>query len=161
MGYFKEGRIMKILAIDPGTKCGWAYSDGENICSGVWNLTVKKTTWGTKWNNLFVELREFVEQNGVDLIVYEKVMAHAGTTAAHVYGGLIAVIEMYCDGEGIQWDSYHVGTIKKHATGKGNAKKEAMVQAARMTWPERDVIDHNEADALWLLDLAMERGRDP
>ena len=41
--------------------------------------------------------------------------------------------------------------IKAHATGNGNAKKPQMLGAAQAKWPA--VENHDEADALWLLDL--------
>jgi Holliday junction resolvasome RuvABC endonuclease subunit len=49
-----------------------------------------------------------------------------------------------------------VGTIKKHATGKGNAGKQAVIAAmqAKGYHPK----DDNEADALALLTWAMEQG---
>jgi Holliday junction resolvasome RuvABC endonuclease subunit len=49
-----------------------------------------------------------------------------------------------------------VGTIKRHATGRGNADKDAVIAAVRALGfnPE----DDNEADALALLDWALEHG---
>ena len=55
---------------------------------------------------------------------------------------------------GIPYEGVPVGTIKRHATGKGNAPKQAMIDAVRAKGfsPE----DDNEADAiailLWALD---------
>ena len=49
-----------------------------------------------------------------------------------------------------------MGTIKKHATGKGNANKAAMI--ATMQALGFQPADDNEADALALLHLAMARG---
>jgi hypothetical protein len=46
-----------------------------------------------------------------------------------------------------------VGTIKKHATGKGNAGKDAVIAAVR-AW-SFDPVDDNEADALALLRWAI------
>ena len=46
-----------------------------------------------------------------------------------------------------------VGTIKRHATGKGNANKDAMIAAVR-SWGYTPV-DDNEADALALLHWAI------
>jgi len=43
-----------------------------------------------------------------------------------------------------------VGTVKKLATGKGNANKAAMVAAAARRWALADAVDDNEADALWV-----------
>ena len=47
-----------------------------------------------------------------------------------------------------------VGTIKRHATGKGNAPKEAMIAAARGRG--FSPADDNEADAIALLLWAVE-----
>ena len=49
-----------------------------------------------------------------------------------------------------------VGTIKKHATGQGNAGKAAMVAA--MQAKGYPVTDDNEADALALLHWALAQG---
>ena len=48
-----------------------------------------------------------------------------------------------------------VGTIKKHATGRGNARKDAMLAAARARG--HSPADDNEADALALLYWAIAR----
>jgi Holliday junction resolvasome RuvABC endonuclease subunit len=49
-----------------------------------------------------------------------------------------------------------VGTIKKHATGKGNAEQRlAMIEAMAAAWPYQ-VTDDNVADALALLHWALE-----
>ena len=47
-----------------------------------------------------------------------------------------------------------VGTIKRHATGKGNAPKEAMIAAARARG--FSPADDNEADAIAILHWAIE-----
>jgi hypothetical protein len=48
----------------------------------------------------------------------------------------------------------HVGTIKKHATGKGNAPKQVMIDAARAHG--FNPADDNEADAIAILLWAIE-----
>jgi Holliday junction resolvasome RuvABC endonuclease subunit len=47
-----------------------------------------------------------------------------------------------------------VGTIKKHATGKGNASKEEVITAMRAMG--HAVTDDNEADALAILHWAID-----
>ena len=56
----------------------------------------------------------------------------------------------------IPYQGVPVGTIKKHATGKGNAGKDAMIAAAitRGFTP----ADDNEADAIALLAWAQAQG---
>ena len=50
----------------------------------------------------------------------------------------------------------HSATIKKHATGKGNAGKDAVIAAMRAAGFKPS--DDNEADALALLAWALDQG---
>lgn len=145
--------MMKILAIDPGTHCGWAlYADGVTA-SGVWNLRGGRFEGG---GMRFVRLQQYLEAIGpVDQVYFEEVRRHLGTDAAHIYGGIIAVLAAHCEHRGIPYAGIPVGTVKKRATGKGNADKDAMLAAARARWPEQTVLDDNQADALWILETAM------
>lgn len=60
----------------------------------------------------------------------------------------------WCEHHNIPYQGVPVGTIKKHATGKGNAGKDEMITSVR----ERGhtPVDDNEADALALLHWAIE-----
>ena len=55
---------------------------------------------------------------------------------------------------GVPYQGVPVGTIKRHATGKGNAPKVAMIAAARGRG--YSPADDNEADAIALLLWALE-----
>ena len=68
----------------------------------------------------------------------------------------MGVLQLGCLEKGIEYKGVGVGTIKKHATGNGHAKKDAMILAATLKWPDINIIDDNHADALWLLDYATE-----
>lgn len=91
---------------------------------------------------------------GIDAVYFEEVRRHASTDAAHVYGGFLGMLNAWCEHHQIPYQGVPVGTIKKHATGKGNASKDDMVAAAR----NRGFApaDDNEADALALLHWAIE-----
>lgn len=142
---------MRILALDLGTHMGWALSDGA---SGTFHLQTDAQRRfegaGMKW----LRLRRFLDEVGmVSLVALEEVRHHTGTDAAHAYGGALAVVTAWCEEKSIPHTAFSVGTIKKHATGKGNANKAAMMKSAvERGW---DVVDDNHADALWILDLAM------
>ncbi len=146
---------MKILAIDPGTHCGYASSPFE---SGVWDLSVKRHEGG---GMRFVKLRAFLSkaiQLGPNMmLVYEEVRGHKGVDAAQVYGGIVAIITELCELQNIPYQGVPVGTIKKFATGKGNSNKEMMLHEARLKWPEIDIVDDNQADALFLWAWAKEQ----
>lgn len=146
---------MKILALDPATKCGYAHSSG---LSGVWDLSIKRDeSAGMRLIRLRAELEGLRAKEGVDLVVYEAVrnMAPQGRGASVVQAMIQGVIVLWCEDNGIEYRGYSPQQIKKQATGKGNAKKDQVLAAACMTWPTINVIDDNHADALWLLDLAL------
>ena len=87
-------------------------------------------------------------------IHYEEVRRHAGTDAAHVFGGLLATLTAWAEAGGIPYQGVPVGTIKRHATGKGNAPKPAMIAAIRSRGFAP--ADDNEADAIAILLWALE-----
>jgi hypothetical protein len=86
----------------------------------------------------------------------EEVRRHAGTDASHIYGGLMATLTSWAELRGVPYQGTPVGTIKRHATGKGNAPKAAMIAAARARG--FSPADDNEADAIAILLWAIETG---
>ncbi len=144
----------RILAIDPGTKCGYAYcTDGHSMfasLSGVWDLSTRRHEGS---GMRYVRLLRFLGEVEPELVVYEEVRRHLGTDAAHIYGGIVATSQGYCERFAIPYCGVPVGTVKKRATGKGNADKAAMIAAARARFG--DVADDNQADALFILDAYL------
>lgn len=143
---------MTILGIDPGTHCGWAYLYGsETMISGVWNL---KGGRFEGYGMRFVRMRNLLEENNQtgkpDLVAFEEVRRHMGVDAAHIYGGVVAVISAWCEQNKVPYHAIPVQHIKKLATGKGNANKEAMLAAAKERWPTWPFVDDNEADARFI-----------
>lgn len=143
---------MKILALDPATKCGWAHSAGP---SGVWDLSIKRDeSRGMRLIRFRGKLNEIKDNVGIDVIVFEA----ARNAKASMQGALVTqaelqgVLKTWCDDNDIDYRGYSPSEIKKHATGKGNASKEAMVEAAKQKF-KKPIKDDNEADALWILDL--------
>lgn len=146
---------MRILAIDPGTACGWAFADEKHtVASGTWDLSTKRDeSAGMKLLRLEAKL-EFVKNDlGADLVVYETPANHTYPLALISHAKFIGVIERFCTAKGINYRGYAPNEIKKFATGKGNANKEAVAAAVRGKW-KADVQDDNEADAIALLELA-------
>jgi hypothetical protein len=116
------------------------------------------------------------DANSPKLVAYEEVRRHLGVDAAHAYGGYLAILQeecspcLMCNGagvvkseiskgfvtcpdccginsKGIEYTGIPVGTVKKTATGRGNASKEDMMAAARARWPGWEPVDDNESDA--------------
>ena len=144
---------MRLIAFDLGTSCGWARADGSSLAWGTLDLRPRRFDGGgMRYLSFRRSLGDML--NGVGLVVFEEVRRHMGVDAAHVYGGLMGVLTSECEQRGIPYRGVPVGTIKRHATGKGNADKVAMIASARAKWPKAVINNDDEADALWLLDFA-------
>ncbi|WP_194966830.1 crossover junction endodeoxyribonuclease RuvC, partial [Rickettsia endosymbiont of Cardiosporidium cionae] len=135
-----------------GTKTGFSISlaGGKYICSGTVDFTSKRLE---DPNRKYLRFREFLEKTclkySVNEIYFEEVRRHVGTTAAHVYGGYLAILLTFCVQEAISYESVPVTTIKKHIAGKGNAKKESIVAAVKKIG--FNPVDDNEADAISIM----------
>lgn len=146
-----------MLALDLGTTTGWALrAEDGMITSGTASFRPGRYDGGgmrylrfTNW------LAEIDRLSGlIAAIWFEEVRRHAGTDAAHVYGGLMATLTAWAEMRGVPYAGVPVGTIKRHATGKGNAPKYAMMAAAKARG--FNPVDDNEADAIAILLWAIE-----
>jgi Holliday junction resolvasome RuvABC endonuclease subunit len=141
------------LALDLGTTTGFCLGSQPGcLISGTWNLKPGRYDGGgMRFVKFRARLQEIHDSSPVGAVYFEEVRRHAGTDAAHVYGGLMAVLQEWCEGHKIPYAGVPVGSIKKHATGKGNAGKPEMIAAMRELGFEP--TDDNQADAiaLWLL----------
>lgn len=145
---------MKMLALDLGTLTGWACSADGVVTSGTVDLKGGRYEGGgmryLRFRDWLTRMHELVH---FDVVHYEEVRRHLGADAAHVYGGLLAHLTAWCEERKVAYLGIPVGTIKKHATGKGNAGKQQMIAAATARgWHP---ADDNEADALWILDHGL------
>lgn len=143
-----------IIGIDPGTSCGWAVltAAGERVASGVWDLSSRRHEGGgmryVRARRYLVELLAAFQPQA---LAYEEVRRHRGISAAHVYGGIVATVAAVCEEAALPYMAIPVGTVKKTATGKGNAIKGEMIAAACRRWaPAEPFTSDDECDALWI-----------
>lgn len=142
---------MEILALDVATKTGFCCSGG----SGVWDLTPKRDeSKGMRLIRFRSKLAEMHQTIPIEVLVFER-SAGFHKSSLIVQAELHGVLKHFCEEQGIEYRAYSAGEIKKHATGKGNAKKDKMVLAAKEKFPDIDIVDDNHADALFLYDLAI------
>ena len=145
-----------ILALDLGTTTGWALrgSDGT-ITSGTTGFRPQRFEGGgmrfLRFKRWLAELKDMT--GGIHALYFEEVRRHVSTDAAHAYGGFLATLTAWCEHHQIPYQGVPVGTIKKHATGKGNASKDDVLSAMRALG--HAPADDNEADALALLRWAI------
>lgn len=148
---------MRVLALDLGTHAGWAVSNralDAPQASGTMDLTPRRgESPGFRYLRLRSKLEE-IRSAYPDLTIVAYEMPHQrGGAASEVLLGCATTVQSWCAEHSLQHVSVHSATLKKSATGKGNASKEEMVAAAKAKgWkPAND----DEADALHLLDYAL------
>jgi Holliday junction resolvasome RuvABC endonuclease subunit len=145
-----------ILAIDLGTKTGFAITINNTMTSGTIEFKPARFEGGgmrylrfSRWLN---EVRDAAD--GIDEVYFEEVRRHMGVDAAHAYGGFMSHLTAWCELNHIPYSGIPVGTIKKSCCGKGNGSKQEVIAAVR-SWGFSPK-DDNEADALALLHYVLD-----
>lgn len=154
-----EESQMKILALDIATKTGWAVGCAEGQ-SGVWDLGAKKKeSRDIRLMNLRVCLSDLDHKHGpFDLIAFEALYMqhfHTAITLAELRG----MVKYWAVLNGLRILDPPVApaTIKKHATGRGNATKMQVQLAARKRWPHLKIVSDDQSDALMLWDYTRSK----
>lgn len=154
---------MKILALDLGTKTGVAVNwptSGLRVTA----TTIRLARGGeiSIWADLrkdrrcdprVIRLESFLRAlETPDLVVFEDVQFASYTKQAHLWASFRTVVWLVFAGRSII-ECVPVTTLKRFATGTGEATKEQMVSALFKQCPRfRGLkIDDNAVDALWIL----------
>jgi len=152
--------IVRRLSFDIGTNMGWAIlrEDGS-VSHGCLKLTPKKKDHPGARYLKFLHWLERVHKQapGLDTVVYEDIRRHEGTTAAHVYGGLLACLLAWAARYGIPCVPVGVGSWKVSIGIKGNAPKPAVFSA--ITKLGHLPATQDEADAIGILLSTMESAK--
>jgi Holliday junction resolvasome RuvABC endonuclease subunit len=140
-----------ILALDLGTTTGWALLANGVVTSGTASFKPSRYDGG---GMRYLRFRVWLEQlrryaGRIEAVHFEEVRRHVGVDAAHIYGGFLATLSTWCEHEAIPYQGVPVGTIKRFITGKGNADKQAVIDAVRARGFHP--ADDNEADAIAIL----------
>lgn len=150
------------LAVDIGTHCGVCVME-RNPRSGyeLWmsygiDLSGHKGEEpGARFVRAADEFRAALMRPDVRAVYYEQVRRHLGTQAAHVYGGLFALLAAECHRARVPLRPVSVAAVKIAATGKGTATKADIMAAASRRWGSV-VMTEDEADARFVLVAGME-----
>ena len=144
------------VGIDPATSCGWAVigPEGARIASGAGKLERRR---GDGAGMLYVRFerlfRELLDSYAVTMVAYEQ-QANRFAGSAHVGLGIMAHLQRICEEKSVPYSGVAFSTVKKVATGNGNAKKNMMVIAAEAKWGA--VSGDDEADALFIAETARQ-----
>lgn len=145
---------MSVLALDLGKKVGWAANTPGSRTSGVEDFSKR---WSESAGMCMLRFKNWLERivsmTEATEIHYELVQGYRSGAAARVWSGFWSHLLSWCEESAIPCSGVPVATIKRHATGKGNANKPAMIDAAiAKGWIP---ADDNEADAQHLLDYVL------
>lgn len=139
---------LKVVGIDPSvTATGIAFADGSTV-------TVKEKGLVGDKRLLFLYLTATSALKGVDLAIIEDVPV-AGHGAGHL-GKAQGVIRLALQQQEIPYVAIPPATLKKAATGKGNAKKDAMRSAMEdLVGEQPKSVDDNQVDAWFLRECGL------
>jgi Holliday junction resolvasome RuvABC endonuclease subunit len=141
--------MRKVIGIDPGMTTGWAYTtDSGIVIAGSWKL---KNQEDHELVVLFSNVCELIDKVVPEVVCYEEPVARG--MAARSLNRQMGVIILACEVCATPHYPVNPGTLKKHATGMGNATKEDMAEALWGRGGYREG-DHNAVDAHWLADYA-------
>lgn len=186
---------MNVLALDLGTRTGWAIKRETSkqvedsyeattytVISGTWALSDPKAIkqaraegWDRKcdprFNALCLHIEEAVEECQIKAVVFEDILFGSTSMQAHLWATFRAAIWAVKRKHDFEVDCLNSATLKKYATGHGNATKQ-MMAAHLMVDPRSgglyiknpkptascfllkktgEKVDENETDAIHLL----------
>ena len=153
--------IRPVLALDLATATGWALRDqSSTITGGVQTFPLRRgESPGMRWLRFRRWLREVLElgeMKGRGVVACELPLAGGRGARMGIGRELSTIVEEEAAAQGIETTGIYPSSLKKWATGKGNAPKGAMLEAARRRYPDLDITDDNHADALLVLAWALE-----
>lgn len=142
------------LTLDLASTTGWAIRHQGHIESGTWDITPRRgDSPGMRYVNLRTRLNTMLVAFPDLRIVYYEQAHHRGGAATEYAIGCITLVQAWCAEHGIEHGARHTATIKRSATGKGNAGKGEVIEAMRRAGHKP--ADDNEADALALMYLVV------
>lgn len=98
---------------------------------------------------------QWINNLATGLVVIEGYSFGSRNSHAHALGELGGIVRSELRRIGLQWVDVPPSSLKKYATGKGNANKGEMLAAAIRRLGYEGASD-NEADALWLRAMGLD-----
>lgn len=163
---------MRILALDLGTRTGFCRIEATETTTDqvirIWHRGVRDFTPESREEPEGVRFRRFAdwlrgelqELRASDFVVFEDPPFLRGRRASAVLDGMVALLTVECERRGLSYIGVSPVDLKMHSTGKGNAKKDAMIEAASRLLRSMDMdpgkLTHDEADAVLLARYALD-----
>lgn len=141
-----------VLGFDNASRVGWCAGDASRLPAfGSFQLPVTGKDVGTYLLEARAFYRILLDRFRPGVVVYEAPVRVENAALQVKLHGLPGILEMECVERGIRVAMAYPATLKKALAGHGQAKKPAMIVAARRLGV--DVQNHDEADAVaaWLV----------
>jgi Holliday junction resolvasome RuvABC endonuclease subunit len=124
--------------------------------------TRRITTKPNQYKSAFARLREIRSRvrdcvRNADLVVVEGLAIGSQTGQHLTRAGLWHLVMESVDAAGIPWTEVPPATLKRYATGRGNAAKDAVLLSVAKRFPDWDVTNADEADALVLAAMGADQ----
>ena len=137
-------RFLIVMGLDPSLT-------GSGMAGTGWSqrLNIK----GSGVNRLRAirhEIAKHAAQTDTEVVLIEGPAFMSSTGHAHERAGLWWLVCEQLDAAGIEVISVSPNSLKKYATGKGNADKDEVLAAAIRRLPSFTGTKNDEADAAWL-----------
>lgn len=158
-----------VLALDLATRTGWALRDRHGvITSGAVDLGKGKSEAERflcldGWLRRRIASGALISDHGFSTrptesqgMICWELPNQRGGAPTRILMGLRAIVIVAAERAKLLQAEVDIATLKRHATGKGNAPKALMVLAARKRWDRPDLEDEDEADALCVLSWALD-----
>lgn len=151
---------MNVLALDLGTKTGWALLKDGVVTRGTWKLATPKEITQQRLDNLdrccdirFARLQAYINGLGpLDWCAFEDVQFSVSTGQTQLWASFRAVVTLMHPR--VKLEAVPVGTLKKFGSGKGNATKEEMAASLPGGC---EGLDDNAVDAAHLLNYMRQK----
>ena len=155
-------RPIRILALDMATTTGYAILASDVLTSGSQCFAKQAATKtraaahvGASHAMFDNWLTEMLHGPRYDEIVYEMAGFFKSAAAVQVCVGFRGILLAHAAKHNIPLYSYSPSAVKKFWTGKGTAKKPEMIARTKREYPNLDITDDNECDAIALLNLHL------
>lgn len=157
LSYTRVMSYQYVIGLDLGMNCGYCVrsATGERVY-GTFDLDHDKSTEspGMRLIRFDCLLKQLIWTYKPAFVAFELVrQQHKSSDASHWYGSFLGQLLRTCVECNVDHTGMEVTSLKKFATGKGNAKKDAMLQAAKDKLG-LTTKDDNAADAAWVAELA-------
>jgi Holliday junction resolvasome RuvABC endonuclease subunit len=138
-----------ILRVDLGSRAGFAMCFVDGGLS-TYARNAEKTSEG-RLRSVASEIERHNTPDCIGVCIEKPFGRFSGID---VMLGMFGVAVHTCERMGLPWYPLNLMTSKKHATGKGNAKKPEMKAAAKARWGFD--LSEDEADAAWAGAFALD-----